>query len=323
MIAVCDFHRPGDKPDILILSSARSGSTWLMELLAAEPGMKNFVEPLMKSRLDDYGINGLRARWRYASLNPSEQRIFKDYFQEHRDIKAFGSLKFFHPDFNFFSDRRVIKVIRATPLAEWFATQTSLQVIHLVRHPISQSLSCIQRHHDHHLGEYLSDETFVGEHLNDDLASFVERVIQDGPDLDRFVTAWCLDNLVPLRATQDTPRANDDAPWLTVTYEEMVLETESLIGLLADRFDLSQPDRLIKKVKQPSKVTDSSSAQTVDKIRQGDRRFLIEKWMSKVTADQKQRVGQILDRFGIDAYHPDRGLPSDRLLHRQSRDNTS
>ena len=319
MIAVCDFHRPGDKPDILILSSPRSGSTWLMEVLAAEPGVKDIDEPLMKPRLDYYGINGLRTRWRYASLNPSEQQIFRDLFQEHRVIKSFGSTKVFHPDFNFFSNRRVIKVIRATPLVDWFARETSLQVIHLIRHPIPQSLSCIQRRHDHHLHEYLRDAAFVEEHLTDDLRTFVERIIDEGSDLDRFVVAWCLDNLVPLKKL----KVNEDVPWLTVTYEEMVLATEDLIGLLANRLNLSDSQRLLSKVKRPSKVTDSSSQQTVEKILEGDRRFLIEKWTSKVTEEQERGAFEILERFGIDAYHPGRGMPDPNLLHFEEREGIS
>ena len=38
-------HRPGKQDDIVIVSCKRAGSTWLMQMIAATPGIRSVNEP--------------------------------------------------------------------------------------------------------------------------------------------------------------------------------------------------------------------------------------------------------------------------------------
>jgi hypothetical protein len=44
--SVSNRHRPDGRPNVLIFTAPRSGLTWLMELIASQPGFKHCNEPL-------------------------------------------------------------------------------------------------------------------------------------------------------------------------------------------------------------------------------------------------------------------------------------
>jgi len=290
-----NYHRPGDKKDILILSSPRSGSTLLMELLYTQPGIKYINEPLDKSVLDHFGFLPIRTRWDYLNLDPYEQRAIKYYFQNSKEIKYFGPTDVFDKNYKFFSNRRVFKVIRANALIEWFMKELDMEIIYLIRHPIAQSLSCINRGHHCAIAEYLQDHDFSETYLNKEQKSFAQQVFESGSLLEKFVVEWCLDNLAPLY----TCKTHN---FLTASYEELVLKPRKVIGLLCDKLDLPDRDRMLSRIRTPSRVTDTSTMQTKDMIRKGDRNFLVSKWEKYVSESETRRAFEILHQFDIKVY---------------------
>lgn len=305
----CNCHRPGEKNDIIILSSPRSGSTWLMEMLYTQPGMKYINEPLVKNVLDYNKFLPIKTRWNYLELNEAEQDIFKRYFQEDTKIRHFGPRNILDKNYNFFTNRRVIKVIRANALIEWFARELPFEVIYLVRHPIAQSLSCITRGHHCQLSEYLANSTFKEILDRKGIFDFVCEVNRVGKKLEKFVTEWCLDNLIPIS------KLNENPDWLALTYEEMILNTEQIIDLLYRKLNLEDKNKLLSRAKTPSRTSDSSTKQTRRKIEAGNANYLLSKWKREVTEEQEGELLEILEKFRINVYQPGRLLPHENLLH--------
>ena len=311
VITTCfNYHRRSDKKDIIIISSPRSGSTWLMETLYAIPGIKYINEPLAKDILDYHNFLPLDTRWRYADLSPPEGEIIKEYFQKDKNIRYFGPKNIFARDFSFFTDRRVFKLVHATSLVEWFANEMDVEVIYLIRHPIAQSLSCIRRSHlDCWISEYLDNARFVEQQLNEELQDLIGEVLETGTELEKFVTEWCLANLMPLRKL-DSPHN-----WLALTYEELVLRYEETLDLLYERLDLKDKEAVSSRKRVPSKTSDSSSKQTKENIESGEPDFLVRKWKQDVSDEEEQKLFGILEKFGIDAYQPGRFLAKEELLN--------
>ena len=303
-----NHHRNGKKNDILILASPRSGSTWLMEILYTQPGMKYINEPLVKSELDCFHLLPINTRWNYLSLEPYEQQILRNYFQEDKKIKRFGPINIFDPNYNFFTNRRVFKVIRANSLIEWFSEELSLNIIYLVRHPISQSLSCMNRGHHCEIEEYLNDIQFSKKYLDKKLIDFIREVLQSGSTFEKFITEWCLDNIVPLNT-------KENYKFLTITYEEIVMNPEAIIELLYDNLDLNDKAAMLSKIQTPSMVTDSSTKETVDHIKKGDKVFLLDKWRKYISECEEKIAFEILDRFGIKIYQIGSSLPNKEMLN--------
>ena len=304
-----NIHRGGDKQDILILSSPRSGSTWLMELLYAEPGMKYIYEPLGKKILDYHDLLPIDTRWYWITLTDEEKNILGQYFREDGKISHFGPRNFFSRFYNFRTDRRVIKIIRANSIIRWFAREFDFEIIYLIRHPLAQSLSSIKRGHSPCANQFLENELFVHRFLNEELVDYANDVFEGGSKREKFVLEWCLDNLVPLKSSPETEE------WLTVSYEELVLKTEAFIKLFCDEFELETENKMLEMVRSPSKTSDSSDRQTRSKIRSGDDQYLIRKWRNDFTEREIEKLFEIVERFGITAYQPGQLLPRSTFLH--------
>lgn len=306
---LANWHRPGDENDVLILSSPRSGSTWLMELLYTQPGMKYIDEPLAKHLLDAEGIAPVQSRWRYVDLRRRGQTALANYLNNDRLIRRFGPRNVWAEEYDYITDRRVLKLIRACALLPWFAEETNFDVVYLLRHPIAQALSAIRRGHEHHLAAYRS--ALPPEVYGEEARKRIGPSDAAASELETFVAAWGLENLVPLQHVTERPAAKV----FVLTYEELVLNPEAVLNELAATLHLEDVSRMMEQVTTPSAVTDSTPRRTKDRIREGDRRYLVRKWKQHVSEEQERELFSLLDALGIDAYRPGHFLAQERFLH--------
>jgi len=78
---LCNIHIQGDLPNIFIFSTARSGSTWVMEMLATQRGMKFIDEPpLMTKHME--GVGALPPSWDFLLPNSDRKALLYAYFQD-------------------------------------------------------------------------------------------------------------------------------------------------------------------------------------------------------------------------------------------------
>lgn len=302
-------HRPGARGDIFIFSAPRSGSTWLMEAIYTQPGVKYINEPLAKTILDYHGFLPIRTRWDYLALTASERAILAAYFRGDEKIRHFGPWNIFDRRYAFRSHRRVFKIIRANALIEWFLDELGGDYVFLIRHPIAQALSSIRRGHECAVRDYVAEPEFAERYLTDDRRRHIDRVLREGGLLEQFVLEWCLDNLVPLEVGARRPEV------LVVTYEELVLRPELMFGLLADRLALPDAARMLAYARRPSMVTDSSTPATVAGIRQGDRWRVLGGWADRVSEEVQEQLFEIVSGSGIHAYRFGDPLPDRSLQH--------
>jgi hypothetical protein len=295
-------HREAKLP-IFLFSSARSGSTWLMEMIYSEIGLKYINEPLEKKNIDFYNMLPIKHRWNYLSLNSEEQKVFIDYFTDSHKTKVFGPRNIFSSDFNFFTNRRIFKIIRANSLIEWFDDNLEGQIIYLIRHPIAQSLSCIAQNHHCEIYEYLQDKGFQNTYLNQNQVDLIRKIWEKGTEIEKFVTEWCLDNIVPLRRISKHPN------WIVLSYEKLVLEPIKNINLIQKRLNLTNCKKMYTKIKKPSKTTNSRNLSTVKDIKEGVGEKIVSKWRRKVTLKEEKNLFAILGEFNIDVYQKGIDLP--------------
>lgn len=306
-----NHHETGNKPDILILSSPRSGSTWLMNMLYKMPGVKYINEPLSMEILNFNKMLPISTRRDYLSLTKDEKIIIRDYFSNDKKIKHFGPYNIFNRDYKYFTNRRIIKVIRANALLPWFLETFDFQIIYLMRHPIPQSISSINRGHYCAINEYLADDYYKNKYLTEDVIDFVAHISKVGSQLEKYMTEWCLDNLVPIKYLDKNSHKN----CLIITYEELVLEPIKMIEMISEKYDLDYSDNLIDQIRKPSKVTDSSTAQTISKIREGDSTYLVEKWKKDIHGLLEKKLMKILSIFEIHIYQLDHFFAEDKYLY--------
>lgn len=302
-----NIHLQGNKPNIFVFSTARSGSTWLMELIASQRDIKFIDEPLHISNY--YATrNSLNPSWEFVLPRAGRESEFKEYFDDLiRNRNGIGSpsplSKFYRP----VSRRIVFKVLRAKDMMNWFEDTFKAKIIYLVRHPLPTAIS---RERFGRLPLFLDNDLYCERYLTPELRSYGFSILKRGSDLEKKILDWCLQNLPPIRFL-------DRSNWLCLHYEDMVAQPEECIEKVAAFLELRNRRRMYDQIKLPSKSTVYSEAKTRSHLEkpmdERDSSLLLSRWRSKVDEESERKAFDILKRFQIDLYAVGKDLPVKRL----------
>lgn len=292
-------HRPGPDRDICLFATRRGGSTWAMELVAANRGIRPMNQPL-----ETLSRNLTLAQafeiprfplGQITSLDEGQgdglQRYLERLFSGEVVVNA--PLRFWRAGFERVSDRTVLKITDAKAVIDWFDRTLDVDIVYFTRHPVPQALSCIRNGWNLTTHAYLADPRFCAEYLGaaegrcHDLAA-------DGSELERWVLNWAVENAAPLALLPRRPH------WTHVRYEDTVLRPEDELQRLATRLGLSDVDAMRRRLKRPSESSRRSSASTRADIRRGDATAAANGWRRHVDADDLTRSARILELLGID-----------------------
>lgn len=299
--AVTDHH-PGPDPDIAIVSSPRTGSTWLMEALTSQPGYKLVNEPDHPIMLQYHGCLSFTPRWNWLWLDGREKEEYAHFLLTDEQSGLFGPVRPRDWWSRRRTTRRVLKFVRMNALIEWVES-IGLQPVYLIRHPIPVALSCIKRRHVIRLGDFLAEPHFA-RLLTAAQIREVQALDERGDCLAQFVAQWCLENLVPLRSR----RVGSHIP--LSAYEWRLLDQEGEARRLADALDVPDADRMAKYARRPSRVTDTTPSDTKLDISSGHAHRLISRWHRDVSPKDERRLMGIVECFEIDAYRMGDDLPT-------------
>lgn len=310
IVKVTNVHRKGAKKDIMVFASRRSGSTWIMELLYSQPGVKFCTEPLYLGRWNRYKIKlPDREDSKFISLSQREEGILKSYFNAilNDSIQVSPPWNIMEEGYSFFTNRYVVKICNGISLIEWFEKNFEVYIVYFVRHPIPNALSIINLDWKDMAGAFLNDSFFVQKYLNKEQLQFAEDIKRKGSRLEKVVLEWCLENLIPLRLIEKGKKT-----WLVITYEELVMSPKKVVGLMCDKFDLEDKDRMLKMVSQPSRTAVMQSAKEIEG---GNKDFIIKRWKKKISNEEEKEIFEILTKFGIDAYEFGSSVPNESLIN--------
>lgn len=300
-------HRSGPRPNIGLFSTRRGGSTWLMEVIAVNRGVRYVDQPFSLHHPAPGHIRRLPipSRSQFTSLEadaePRVRAFVEDLFEGRLSVNA--PWEIWHPTFHWTTDRVILKVIDAKPLIEWFDRSFDLQILYSTRHPVPSALSVIRNGWALTAHAYLRDPEFVARWLNDDQVAFAWDVLREASPLQQHVLNWALENLVPLRRLQANPH------WLFVSYEHATLDPAGTVDFLAEHLDLPDRGRMLKQVRTASRSTRklSSTFEPADEAR-----ARLRAWRQHVSPEEERAALGILDRFEIPAYRPGADLPTVR-----------
>ena len=299
---VSGVHIKGDKPDIFLLSAPRSGSTWVMEIIAADRYVRACNEPFNLRKPEVVKKLGI-ADWDTLARAESLPRM-EEYLRR-LSSGGFGytfkNLRPFMNGYHFFTNRVVFKILFACEgQISWLRETFDSPIVGLVRHPIPVSLS---REELPRLTSLLEFES--ARFLTPVQRKYAENILQHGSLLEQAQLDWCLQNLPLLRQ----PELLD----LMFTYEQLVLQPDLIIDRLAETLRLEDRDALCEAYNRLSgSVSKSSDASRKILLnRQQNRGSVIAKWRDTVGESQERQLMNILGELGIDAYragclYPDR-----------------
>ncbi len=307
-------HTPGDRPTICLFCTRRGGSTWLMETIAVNRGVLPLNQPLelLTPNLTPYQYRRLPKFDRGQVVHPDpdlepDLEAYVDDLMAGR-IRVNAPHRPWRPDFNWRTDRLLLKIVDAKPMMDWFDSRYDVDIVFLVRHPVPQALSCLRNGWFTTTRAYTRNEWFVDEVLGGGaLRDYAEEVDRSGTGLERFVVNWVVENLYPLRRLAERPH------WLALSYEECVLDRDHVLTTVAERLRLPDVDRMRAASERASASSDRGSGmqrqQTADAIRAGDHATLVGGWLTSTTAEDRAAVQRILDRFEVTVYTADSPTP--------------
>jgi hypothetical protein len=308
--AVSNIHRQGPEQNILLFATARGGSTWVMEIIASQPGMKYYDEPF-NIRRDNVQRTGLFPDWESIMPDSGDADVIVRYLN---DLAA-GKYRYMNPppmrrNHRWLTNRIVFKIHELEHLIGTIAKRCNGTVLYLLRHPVPTTMS---RRTFPRLDLFLRSQYYARLIGDEARRRTIHRIAETGSHLQRGVVSWCYENIVPLRFP--------DFEGLFVTYEELVLNPERAATLLAERLSLPDREALLRTFSQPSTNINMSSKQTRSLMAESDhrqrRRHLVEKWVASITPRDEAHVTEIMEMFGLEIYRGDRPLAASSYLHFQ------
>jgi hypothetical protein len=281
-----------------------------MEIIASQPGMKFYDEPVNIRRTN---VQHTKLFTDWNDLMPDGGRE-KDIIRYLRDLQA-NRYRFMNPlplrrHYRPLTNRIVFKIHSLEHMINDIKDACNGSVVFLLRHPIPTTLS---RNVFPRLENFLASRVYRERYLSDAQMKEIQRINDSGTVLQKGVLSWCFENLVPLRH-------GDSKDWLFVTYEEALLNSEKLCDTMARRLNLPRPDLMLRSINTPAANITMSRRDTLDILRDPNevqrRKNLVTKWKGKVVKEPDERACfDILDLFGIDAYRFGSFVAHQRYLH--------
>jgi hypothetical protein len=305
-------HRQGTQKNIMIFSTARSGTTWLGEILATQGRFKfvnepfNLRVPVVRETLGLDQWTSLFLPENRSAIERYLRLFIEDRDRDWRFKRETPFTDFWHP----VTDRVLFKILFAgEDCIHWLSERLNAHAVLLLRHPIPVALS---RNEFPRLQSFLA-APYSGNFEAHELR-LAHEILARGNTFETAILDWCLQNAVPLRDADDS--------WTVLTYEELVVDPEFVLRHLGERLSLPCIDRMRERVLRASSSTVKSSDASRRILRdqsalKANRSWLIEKWRKNVSTEQERRCFDILDAFGIKCYESGRSMPTPRyLLHR-------
>ena len=305
-------YNQGDKPNILLFSSRRSGSTHLAEMISIDTGVWFVNEPCAirypntpKGQLTSSLLPSVTCCQFVRATEQVEQSL-KHLLTEVQDAnyRQLGRLR--RPRYGLFADRTLIKMVNATPLLPWASEEFSAQVVHLVRHPGAQAQSLLRNNWPITTQAFIEDEVFLEQYFTREQVNRALEVHRSGSKWEQAILNWILDNVPSLR--------NAPTQTFRVTYEELTLSPRAVVPVIAERLDLRSVDRMLCHTGRPSSSSKFSRNASREAIRTGDTSHLVTKWVDKMSSEEKSQAQHLLEFFEIHEYSMHATMPHNSLL---------
>jgi hypothetical protein len=273
---------PDHRATVALLGSARSGTTWVGEVIDRHHDHRVVFEPLRPNRVP---VARVFANGQYLRRADTDPR----YVDPMRAILK-GRVRnpwADHLNHVVVARRRLVKEIRANLLAPWLVERfPGMPVVLLVRHPLGVAVSRREMGWGDHLDDALSQDQLVADHLSDVQEEHLRGLTHP---FARAVAQAGLETLVPLRMT-----APDEL--LLVTYEGLVTEPRANAERVL-RHVGQQPDAALDAaLERPSHLARADSA-----VRTGGDRAAA--WLHRVSRDETAAAADVLAVLGLDAVY--------------------
>jgi hypothetical protein len=198
-----------------------------------------------------------------------------------------------HSKFPLVADRVCLKVLNAPWMIAWFEASTDCHILPILRHPGAQAMSVIRQKWQFPLEAYAERIGTSGLSLTLQQENAVQAALRAGDIWQMAI----LDYAVTSKMMREKYRED------LFYYEQIVAEPAPFVDeVLIKRFGLSDRDRILSRIRQPSGSKRMSLEATNAAISEGKVNVMINSWRKQVTPEMMDTAQEVLDLFEIDQY---------------------
>ena len=278
---------------IIVAGTARSGTTWLGELIASQTRCRMMFEPFHAELVSDFSMFNYFQYMRPGEVNDAllkyVQRVLSGQIR-HPWIDR-------HVD-TLFTDRRVVKEIRACLFLRWIHDQfPEVPVVFIIRHPCAVVASRLRLGWatDSDIRHFLEQKPL----LYDFLAQRMQIIQGASSNAEKHAVIWCISNLVPLQQMRGKPMH-------IIFYEDLLMHPDTEIPKLFHAIRQPYDESVFRHARRASMTTKRNSSILEDPNPTGH-------WRRELSEAQISRVLGIVEAFGLGHLYGDSELPAAAL----------
>lgn len=272
---------------VIILGSARSGTSWLSEIMASQYRYRLLFEPEHETRtkkgylICDKWDNDLQDS---TTVRKYLNRVFSNTVDSDW-IAQNSNRKFKRHLWPLIPKKFIVKFVRANLMANYFNNYFNIPVIHLIRNPydVIQSQERVNFPWLYDLSHFVKQEKLkkvIKEKVGYDISNY-EKL----SPIEILTLRWCIENVLPIEIIKYT-----NALFKVVRHEDLISNI-TVYKNLCEEFDIEPINNLDTYYRQPSTKTHSRSVILNSNKRSGE-------WAK----DDLTKVNAILDIFKSQLY---------------------
>jgi hypothetical protein len=281
-------HNHNYKSSIFLAGNARSGTTWISDIINFRNEYRYIFEPFHPYKVD------ICKEFQYRQyLRPGNQ---DKHILEIANSILSGQIRNNWIDSRnkkIISRQRLIKDVRANLMLKWIYTNfPGIQLILLLRHPCAVANSWMKLNWHAGLDHFLLQKDLMEDYLN----PFQKEIESASDTFEKNIFSWCIQYYVPLKQFK---KGEIYIAFYEKFCENPNYEAAKLFSFLGKKSD----DIAFAKLTRPSSESREDSA-----IISGDN--LVNSWRVYITGQQLQRAIDILTLFGLDRIYTDESMPN-------------
>jgi len=286
---------PDVRRSILVAGTARSGTTWLGDLIASQIPSRILFEPFNPDLVPDYRRFHYFQYMRPGTENPEfyafAQKVFTGEIRN-RWIDSQNE--------RIISKFRLVKEIRANLALKWLNDNfPEVPIIFIMRHPCAVVLSRIELGWatDSDIEPLISQPQLVEDYLGPYLD-----LIRSAVNIEeKHAVIWSVSNLVPLKQFNSNEMK-------VVYYENLCTHPEVELPGIFETIGYQFLSPLIDIINQPSQTARRASAVVAGTDKIGN-------WKQKLSRSQIDNILRVVDEFGLSHLYGDSSMPLDKSNH--------
>lgn len=279
-----DLHK-----SIMVAGTARSGTTWLGDLIASQLPSRILFEPFNPIKVQEY-----KAFSYFQYMQPGIENSAFYRFAEKVFTGEIRDRWIDHQNERIYSEYRIIKEIRANLALKWLHEKFAMvPIVFLIRHPcaVVSSRMNLDWATDGDMEPFLSQPDLVDDYLS----PFMHLIRNAKTDEEKHAIIWCISHLVPLKQLKP-------GEVKIVYYEDLCIQPEIELSEIFDFIGKQQNKPYSGRVDRPSTTTRMNSAVITGKNK-------IARWKSELRPSQSEKILKIVDAFDLGYLYEDSLLP--------------